>query len=387
MPSEEFDVVVAGGSVSGLFAARELASRGVSVIVLEEDHEIGTPEHCGGVVSLQGLNALGILPDGNVVQNNITNAKIKTRSSQICVNAANQNVLVIDRRVFDKQVARQAQREGAVIRTRCSFKSIEDDSSDSLVVKASDGDIRCHYVVDGRGIGSLSSENKANIIPSAQFEIYAEWIKGDEIEVSFDSDLYPGFFAWVIPIGEGMGKVGVAGRAINVSKSITNFIKSSGDNFSIVRKIFAPIWIGGPIESFVHGRVLKVGDCAGQTKPSTAGGIYSCGMAGIIAGRTIFDSIRRNDLSHLHNYERDWRLLFEREFKKLLFARKILERLDNRALDDIFRSLRSNKLHETIRATDFDFHSNALSLILSSNVAIGLTKGLVGNEFRKIFGR
>ena len=56
---------------------RELASRGVSIIVLEEDHEIGTPEHCGGVVSLQGLNALGILPDGNVVQNNIINAQIK----------------------------------------------------------------------------------------------------------------------------------------------------------------------------------------------------------------------------------------------------------------------------------------------------------------------
>jgi digeranylgeranylglycerophospholipid reductase len=387
MPSEEFDVVVAGGSVSGLFAARELASRGVSVIVLEEDHEIGTPEHCGGVVSLQGLNALGILPDGNVVQNNIINAQIKTRSSQISVNAANQNVLVIDRRLFDKQVARQAQREGAVIRTRCSFRSIEEDSSDAFIVKASDGDIHCHYVVDGRGIGSLSSMNKGNIIPSAQFEIYAEWIIGDEVEVFFDSDLYPGFFAWVIPIGDGMGKVGVAGRAINVSKSITNFIKSRGDNFSIIRKIFAPIWVGGPIESFVQGRVLKVGDCAGQTKPSTAGGIYSCGVAGIIAGRTIYDSIRRNDPSYLHNYERDWRLMFESEFKKLLFARKILERLDNRALDEIFRSFRSNKLQETIRTTDFDFHSNALSLILRSNVAIGLTKGLVGNEFRKIFGR
>jgi digeranylgeranylglycerophospholipid reductase len=387
MPSEGFDVVVAGGSISGLLAARELASRGISVIVLEEDHEIGTPEHCGGVVSLQGVNALGILPDGNVVQNSIVNAQIRTPSSQICVNAADQNVLVIDRRFFDKQVARQAQREGAVIRTRCSFKSIEDYSSDSFVVRTSEGDILCHYVVDGRGIGSLSSKNKTNIIPSAQFEIYAEWIKGDEIEVCFDSDLYPGFFAWVIPIGEGMGKVGVAGRAINVSKSITNFIKSRGDNFSIVRKIFAPIWVGGPIESFVQGRVLKVGDCAGQTKPSTAGGIYSCGMAGIIAGRTIFDSIRRNELSCLHNYENDWRRLFQREFNKLLFARKILERLDNRALDDIFRSLSSNKLHETIRTTDFDFHSNALSLILKSNVALGLTKGLVGNEFRKIFGR
>ena len=132
---------------------------------------------------------------------------------------------------------------------------------------------------------------------------------------------------------------------------------------------------------------MRVGDCAGQTKPSTAGGIYTCGMAGIFAGRAIFDSITQNNLSYLRNYERNWRLLFQREFSKLLFARKILERLDNQALDDIFRSLKSNKLNETIKSTDFDFHSNALSLFLTTNVVMGMTKGLVGNEFRKIFGR
>lgn len=387
MPAEEFDVVIAGGSISGLFTARELASKGVSVMVLEEDHEIGTPEHCGGVVSLQGLNALGILPDDNVVRNHIVKAQIKTRASRISVNAANQNVLVIDRRFLDKQVARQAHREGAVIRTRCSFKSIEDCNHGTFVVRTSDGDIRCKYMVDARGIGPLSGENKGNILPSAQFEVYAEWVKGDEIEVYFDSDLYPGFFAWIIPIGDGMGKVGVAGRAINVSKSIVNFMKSKGDNVSIVRKIFAPIWVGGPIESFARGRILRVGDCAGQTKPSTAGGIYTCGMAGIFAGRAISISIRQNNLSYLRNYERNWRQLFQREFNKLILARKILERLDNQALDDIFGSIKSNKLNETIKSTDFDFHSNALSLFLRTNVAIGMTKGLVSNEFRKIFGR
>jgi digeranylgeranylglycerophospholipid reductase len=387
MPAEEFDVVIAGGSVSGLFTARELASKGISVIVLEEDHEIGTPEHCGGVVSLQGLNALGLLPDVNVVQNHIFNARIKTRTSQICVDAANQNVLVIDRRFFDKQVARQAQRDGAVIRTRCSFKSIEDGKPEGFVVRGSDGDIRCKYVVDARGIGLLSGKRKELIMPSAQFEVYAEWVKGNEIEVCFDSELYPGFFAWVIPIGDGMGKVGVAGRAINVSKSIMNFIKSRGDNFSIIRKIFAPIWVGGPIESFVQGRILRVGDCAGQTKPSTAGGIYTCGMAGIFAGKAIYDSIRQNNLSYLRTYEGNWRQLFQREFNKLLFARKILERLDNQALDEIFTSLKSTKLNESIESTDFDFHSNVLSLFLRTNMAVGMTKGLVGNEFRKLFGR
>ena len=40
-----YDVVVAGGSVAGLLSAREIASKGFSVLVIEEDYEIGTPEH------------------------------------------------------------------------------------------------------------------------------------------------------------------------------------------------------------------------------------------------------------------------------------------------------------------------------------------------------
>ena len=44
---QKYDVVIAGGSVSGLLAAREAAAGGATVAVLEEDAEIGTPEHCG----------------------------------------------------------------------------------------------------------------------------------------------------------------------------------------------------------------------------------------------------------------------------------------------------------------------------------------------------
>ena len=43
----DYEVIIAGGSVSGLLCAREIAQLGHSVLVIEEDYEIGTPEHCG----------------------------------------------------------------------------------------------------------------------------------------------------------------------------------------------------------------------------------------------------------------------------------------------------------------------------------------------------
>ena len=55
MSSSNYDVLVAGGSVAGLLTARELASKGIAVVVVEEHHEIGTPEHCGGMVSARRI--------------------------------------------------------------------------------------------------------------------------------------------------------------------------------------------------------------------------------------------------------------------------------------------------------------------------------------------
>ncbi len=55
-----YDVVIAGGSVAGLLAAREIAKDGHTALVLEDGFEIGTPEHCGGLVSKKALTELGV---------------------------------------------------------------------------------------------------------------------------------------------------------------------------------------------------------------------------------------------------------------------------------------------------------------------------------------
>ena len=60
------DVAIVGGSVSGLIAASQVAKRGLNVTVLEEHREIGVPEKCDGLVSMAGMNELGILPPLNV---------------------------------------------------------------------------------------------------------------------------------------------------------------------------------------------------------------------------------------------------------------------------------------------------------------------------------
>ena len=382
---EYYDVLIAGGSVAGLTTARECSSNGNSTIVIEEDHEIGTPEHCGGMVSLSGLQKLGLMLDSNNFQNAVPMARIRSKSASFELSAEKQNVIVVDRRGLDKQIAKQAEDAGAQIRTRCTFKSIAKKES-KYTIKTSDGEIECKYFVDAKGLGSLKDASQNGILASAQFEVYAKWIEGKTVEIFFDSDKYPGFFMWIIPMGDGRGKIGVAGKGINTSVALHEFIRSKGEKYSIIRKIFAPIWIGGPKSQFVFDRTLIVGDAAGQTKPTTAGGIFSCGMGGVLAGQAISNAIEKNDDSLLYEYEKSWKSMFQKEFQSMLLARKVLERLDNKAIDGIFSSISKKAITDVSNFSDFDFHSSALSLFLKTKIATNLTKILIGNEFRRVFG-
>ena len=384
--NEDYDVVVAGGSVSGLLAAREIASKGHSVLVLEEDSEIGTPEHCGGLVSIDAISRLGILPRNNVVQNQIKVAKICSPTRSFEIRTANQKIVVLERREFDKHIALQSTRLGANIRTRCSLRNTKytvESSDKSFHIITTDGNFRSRYFVDARGISSLVQNDRSGVLLAAQYEVYASWIEKDTVIVEFDSNKYPGFFAWIIPTGEGSGKVGVAGKSINTARTLWSYLESKGGSFSVIRKIFAPIWVKGPIDKFIDRRTLIIGDAAGQTKPTTAGGIYTCGLGGILAGRAISNAIESNNDDLLLEYPAKWTRIFGKEFRNMVLFRKLLERLDNKALDLMFSNINSKAMDTISRTGDFDFHSVSIRRILNVT-GLKLFKTMVGNEYRRL---
>ena len=387
--SDYFDVIIAGGSISGLLAAREITDQGnKSVIVMEEDPEIGTPQHCGGLVSMDGIKNLGVIPTSNMIEGKIKQANIFSPSQSLHLNTEGQNIIAIDRRLLDKHVALQAQRNGVEIRTRCSVRSVSvdhDQQDSSQIIKTSEGDFSCKFFVDARGVASIIQKNRNGILQSAQYEVYASWIENGKVEVQFDCERYPGFFAWIIPTGYGVGKIGVAGKGINAANALKSYMDGKGEKYSVVRKVYAPICVSGPIENFISdGQKVVVGDAAGQTKPTTAGGIYSCGMAGILAGRAISNAFEENDLNVLWNYQQSWLDIFQEEFNKMLLARRILERIDNKTLDQLFQSVSESRIREICEIGEFDFHTAALTKIFGSRQGIKILKAILGNEIRRL---
>lgn len=366
-------MVVAGGSISGLLCAREISAQGYTVLVLEKSHEIGTPQHCGGLVSRAALDYLGVIPSNRITGDQIRTARMVSPNGHTVNVDAGNGILEVDRRMLDKYVAEQAQKNGTHIWPGVSFKGITNGT-----VSSSTGDIKCDVMVDARGAYSLGGHG---LLASAQYEVCADWIRAGEVTVMLDNLKYPGFFAWIIPARSGVGKVGVAGYRINVTAAIQSLLDDMG-GYSIFRKIIAPIWVGGPISDVVRDNTVLVGDAAGQTKPTTGGGIYSSGAGGMLAGRAIAKYLETKDKNHL-NYTDAWRKKFGREFEAQYTARKILERLDNTAIDTILCSVKPEALKHITDDGDFDFHVGAILALLGIRGVARVAKGITANEMRR----
>ena len=374
-----YDVVIAGGSVAGLLCAREISSKGFSVIIVEEDYEIGTPEHCGGLVSTAGLEELGVIPFRRTFDHFIESAKITSSdSSSLDISSKKQKIIEINRRELDKQIAFQAQKNGAIIRVKTSFQEITDTG-----IRTNEGKIDCKIFVDARGVSSLVQKDRTGILLSAQYEVYADWIKKSKVEVIIDQEKYPGFFAWIIPSSEGKGKVGVAGKGINVSDKLNKFLEEKA-NYSTIRKIFAPIWIKGPIENFVEGKTVIIGDAAGQAKPTTGGGIFSSGMGGVYAGQAISEFLKSDNPKDLEKYQKRWTERFGKEFERQRLARRLLERLDNESINKLIQSINPEILEEISEREDFDFHAGSIVKLLGLKESIRTAQFLIQGEFKKL---
>ena len=166
---------------------------------------------------------------------------------------------------------------------------------------------------------------------------------------------------------------------------LEKFLEQKG-KYSTIRKVFAPIWVNGPIENFVLENTVTVGDAAGQSKPTTAGGIYSCGLGGIYAGKAISEFLETKEHGKLESYQKSWTEKFGKEFERQLFARRMLERLDNKSIDKIFDSVTPEIISDMSDNDDFDFHTSAIVKMLGLKGSLKVAQTIFGSEIRRLLG-
>jgi flavin-dependent dehydrogenase len=321
-----------------------------------------------------------IPPEESCIQSRVTTGVIRSPSGMVAsLDASKFEVVVIDRSAYEKQLASMAVSAGAILNTGVRVEGTAE--ADGHVMVSAGSTYACSYYVDATGPAGLLRRNRLRLMPAAKYEVEGDWFTDGEVQVFIDRQRYPGFFAWVIPRGSGVAKVGAAGFGINSFKTLDSFL--AGRKFKVLTKVAAPIYVGGQVDEFVSGRTVLVGESAGQVKPTTAGGILSSVAGGSIAAGWVADSIESADPSLLGNYQRDWSAEFGNEFRVMRRLRHLYEGLSNGDLDKIVSAIGSRKVSKKLATTDFDFHASALLSALGAKGTLQLAGILLSAEARQ----
>ena len=368
---EAREIVVIGGSANGSRAAREAAFHEADVVVLEEHPRIGMPEHCSGLFSYHGLAEIDAFPPNEVILNpEIYGARLfSPKGTMIVVRKSTTHALVADRAKFDQFVSDLAVREGAEIRTSNKVLSVE-KTGGSWLLHVLDRKENAEYklqskgIIDAEGFRGVIAQQlgfapypRSKIINAAQYYIRGiEGIDSRLVEVYQTSEFAPSFFGWLIPINGNTAKVGLGTNqrhaGIQLQKMLDRYppLKSRLENSETYYRIAGKIPIHGARKKTITNGAVLVGDVAGQTKPTTGGGVIIGGMAAKIAGEVMAKAVRENDVSEkrLREYEKRWKEELWANLRAMRWVRKYLNGLSNKRMEELFRILSKPRIQKII---------------------------------------
>lgn len=370
----DFDVLIVGAGPSGLIAARDIAKEGWDVCVVEKSQEIGYPVKCSGLFSVAGLEQLGVEVDDSIVCSTIRGGRFYSPGGDSFLAYSKQDrAHVIERKLFDKVLAKEAIRAGARISLKTTATALKVDDGVALKVAESGEEktVRASLVIGADGAGSnvakwTGFKRDTNFVSAVQFEVAAADIEEDVAEVYVGRRYAPGFYAWILPKGE-VYEVGVGSDGSGSEppmQFLRRFIKEHPiasdkiDSKSVLEFNRGAIPVGGPKESTVSDRVMLVGDAAGQTKASTGGGVVTGGICARMAARASVKALEEKDYSReflVKEYESRWRDELEKEFAAHLFLKSLMGSASDAELDNLFKIVKEEGVPELMtRHSDTD---------------------------------
>lgn len=375
------DVAVIGAGPAGSRTARNLARAGLRVRLVEEHRAVGVPSHCSGLISLRTLRESEI--DGEAAINRITGAFIHTRRAEAALGGTKTQAVAIDRVRWDQALAEQAQAAGAeLVRARMTNVVREKPNghaSHARLTMQTDGrdwTLTARMVVGADGTHSRVARSLG--MPRPTEYAYNLGIEGrlkpgagaswrdDYVHVFVGQDMAPGWFGWIIPVQDGIVRVGIG--ASTPQKPIECYRRMQAAFPALFSDIEPVRMYGGTIpltfapRSF-EDNVLLVGDAAGQVKPFSGGGIYTSLVAARHASAAILRAFEREDLSarSLSVYERGWKREIGRELRKSWHLRHFGLSLTDSQVDRVVKALRGPGLSSmAARHADIDYPSKVL---------------------------
>ena len=384
------DAIIVGAGPAGLIAAHRIAGSGHSVLVLEEHERVGEPDHCAGLLSSTGLRRLGLIPPKHIIQNTVAGARIHSPSGySILVERGQREAFVVNRQMFDAWLAERAVQQGAQILTGKKVSGIsrlDNGEYQISISKMNKENYAARAVISGEGSrcqvsghAGLPQVPRSSKYPAYQYEVSGIDIEEDLVEMFYGRRVSRGFFSWIIPLGNGRARVGIASRdrpkqRLQASMKHHSIMSTRLRGAKIVRGFGGIVLVGMPIKKTVEGGFLAVGDAAGIVKATTGGGVVVGGTAAEIAGKVVSNALSKLDGKiNLDSYERSWRSILQRDLRTMYLAQRAITSLSDRGLDELIKGADDMSLLDVVkREGDMDMQGKVITSLLKNPSIISL---------------
>jgi len=320
--NKEYDIIVVGAGPAGSMAARFAAEKGVSVLMLEKDRDVGYPVRCGEAVSKAGIEEF-ITPDNKFIAATIDKFCMVAPDGTEVILPLNEVGYILERRIFDYELAKQAANAGAEILTRAYVNGLlfedgkvsgvkfeyqgEQKEIKSKIVIAADG-VESRV---GRWAGIKTHVDFKNMESCVQITASNIDVNQDTCYFYFGKDVAPEGYFWIFPKGNssaniGLGVSGTIGKRKSAQSYLNDFMNTNYPNKPILTQIAGGVPSVITLDKISAPGIIIVGDAARQVNPLSGGGIVSGMIGGKIGGGIAADAVKLDNLDHLLTYDKAW---------------------------------------------------------------------------------
>jgi len=264
---------------------------------------------------------------------------------------------ILERKIFDRDLARNAARAGAdiMVRTRATGLILEDGAVKGVTMNrlGDDFEVRSKVVIGADGVesqvgrwGGINTTLKLkDIMSCAQYHMENVDILEKTVDFYFGKRYSPGGYTWIFPKGERAANVGlgVLGSKLNAKRPIDYLNEFVADKFpggQPVGLVVGGVPASDALKTTINDGLMLVGDAAHHTDPITGGGIMAALQSGTIAGQVANKAVRKNDASVkvLREYETEWNRSFGESRKRTYRVKEFVVNLSDDEISRIFHS-------------------------------------------------
>lgn len=332
---DHYDVVVIGAGPAGSVAAATCARAGLSVLLAEKRQEIGSPVRCAEAVGVETISQF-IPLDHQWIAAEIDAFSVSNPQGDTIVLPPEETTLVLERKLFDRELARLAAEAGAevVVKARATglIKNGRGVAGVRFMVQGRPREVAARIVIgaDGtesqspRWAGLKSIPQLKDFYSAAQYLLTNVEVNPRICQYHLGWSLAPGGYAWVFPKGHRQANVGLVmwvdpKETRTAIDYLNDFVAARFPRSSSLAQVVGGIPVTNVLPSMVADGYLCVGDAAHQSDPLTAGGIGPGMVGGSLAAQVAVEALQAGDCSagFLKKYEQLWDAQFGQTFRRL----------------------------------------------------------------------